>query len=64
MGVVNLGTVLQLYLADELPSHHHRGENLIRFGRFLEFLIFFAETFNTSGSVHQFLFAGKKRMAF
>ena len=63
-GVVSLETVWQLYLADELPSHHLREEDLIRLGRFLEFLIFFTETFNASGGVHQFLFTGKKRMAF
>ena len=64
MGVVSLETVWQLCLADELPSHHVREENLIRLGRFLEFFIFFTETFNASGGVHQFLFTGKKRMAF
>lgn len=31
---------------------------------FLKLLIFFAEPFNSAGRVYQFLFSGKKRMAF
>jgi hypothetical protein len=31
---------------------------------FLKFLIFFAEPFDSAGRIYQFLFSGKKRMAF
>jgi hypothetical protein len=31
---------------------------------FVKFCIFFAEAFNPAGSIYQFLFSGKKRMAF
>jgi hypothetical protein len=31
---------------------------------FLKFFVFFAEPFNPAGRIYQFLFSGKKRMAF
>jgi hypothetical protein len=40
------------------------GINLSGFRLVLEFFIFFPEPFNTTRCVNQFLFAGKKRMAF
>ena len=40
------------------------GLKLSRFRLVLKFFIFFPETFNTTRGVNQFLFAGKKRMAF
>jgi hypothetical protein len=40
------------------------GIKLSGFGLVLKFFILFAETFNTTRSVNQFLFAGKKRMTF
>jgi hypothetical protein len=30
----------------------------------LEFFVFFSESFDTAGRIHEFLFAGKKRMTF
>jgi hypothetical protein len=36
---------------------------ILFFGLFLKFLVFFTKSFNTPGRIHQFLFAGKKRMA-
>jgi hypothetical protein len=40
------------------------GINLSGFRLVLKFFIFFPEPFNTTRCVNQFLFAGKKRMAF
>ncbi len=31
---------------------------------FLKFLVFFAESFDAAGCIYQFLFSGKKRVAF
>ncbi len=65
MSVVNQEAVWQRFIRP--PSSLHiviGGLNLIWLFWLLEFFIFFTETFNTSGRVHQFLFAGEKRMAF
>jgi hypothetical protein len=43
---------------DSLPDYHLRADLFV-----LKFCVFFSEPFNASGSVHQFLFTGEKRVA-
>jgi hypothetical protein len=57
----------QMQLASQVFSQQSEvtgGINLSGLRLILKFFIFFPETFNTTRCVNQFLFAGKKRMAF
>jgi hypothetical protein len=59
--------VFQKRLANRMFSQQSEvtgGIKLSGFRLVLKFFIFFPETFNTTRRVNQFLFAGKKRMAF